>query len=87
MNSNKTLLRMPELLEALKPLVSISITSDDIFRLIGTGEIEPLGFIQRIPVFDLGQIGEVAKKLQANREAIAEIGAKKNNKRTEGEDV
>lgn len=70
MDSNKTLLRIPELLEAIKPLVSIPITHEDIFRLIGTGEIEPLGFIQRIPVFDLGQIGDVAKKLQANRGQI-----------------
>lgn len=67
MDTSKTLLRIPELLEALKPLVSIPITHEDIFRLIGTGDIQPLGFIQRIPVFDVSQIGEVAKKLQVNQ--------------------
>lgn len=60
----QTLLRMPELVKEVKPLVSDTITHDDIFRLIGTGEVVPFGYIQRIPVFALSQINEVASNFQ-----------------------
>lgn len=64
MDTNKTLLRVPELMRAVKPLVSFPITHKDIFQLIGTGDIKPLGFIQRIPVFDITQVSDVAKVIE-----------------------
>jgi len=64
MKDCQTLLRVPELVKAIAPLVSIPLTPDDIFRLIGTGDIEPLGYIQRIPVFSVEQIGEIVRKFQ-----------------------
>lgn len=70
MGNSKTLLRMPELVKAVEPLVPGSITHDDIFRLIGTGDIKPLGYIQRVPVFDLSQIGTIAKKLQPQKPTL-----------------
>ena len=64
METVKTLLRTPELIRALKPLVSIPISSADIFRLIGEGRVKPCGYIQRIPVFDIAQIGPIAKEFR-----------------------
>jgi hypothetical protein len=66
MNKNKTLLRVPELLEAIKPLISRKVTHEDIFLMIGSGEIQPHGYIQRIPVFSIEQIAEVAGKFQSS---------------------
>ena len=60
----KTLLRVPDLAVALSSLVGREIGSSDIFQLIGEGEIEPLGVLQRAPVFGLEQIGEIAETLQ-----------------------
>ena len=57
----KTLLRIPELIEAVNPLLSKPINHDDVFRLIGTGDIRPLGFVQRIPIFSVDQIGDIVK--------------------------
>ncbi len=59
----KTLLRIPEILEAVNPLISNPVTHKDVFRLIGTGDIKPFGFIQRIPIFTPEQIGEVAEAI------------------------
>ena len=60
----QTLLRMPELVKEVNLLVSDTVTHDDIFRLIGSGDIIPFGYIQRIPVFVLSQINEVASNFQ-----------------------
>jgi hypothetical protein len=75
MANSRTLLRVPELIEAVNPLISKPINSEDVFRLIGTGDIKPLGFIQRIPVFSVDQIGDIAKKFQKSPEA----GQRKSN--------
>ena len=64
MDTTKTLLRTPELIEAVQPLVLSPVKHEDVFQLIGTGEIKPLGYIQRIPVFGLGQISDIAKKFR-----------------------
>jgi hypothetical protein len=64
MANTKTLLRVPELIEAIRPLTSKPVNSKDIFRLIGTGDIKPFGFIQRIPVFSVDQVGDIAKKFR-----------------------
>lgn len=63
METAKTLLRTPELIRALKPLVSNPVSPKDIFRLIGERRINPCGYIQRIPVFDIAQIGDIAKEI------------------------
>jgi hypothetical protein len=64
MEPSKTLLRTPELVRALEPLVSVPVTPKDIFRLIGEGLIKPCGYIQRVPVFDIAQLGDIAKQFQ-----------------------
>jgi hypothetical protein len=64
MDKAKTLLRVPELVKVIEPLVSVRVTTDDIFRLIGTGDISPLGFMQRIPVFSVEQIGDIANQFK-----------------------
>lgn len=70
MNS-KTLLRIPELIEAVNQLVLNPVTPTDIFRLIGTGDIKPLGFVQRIPLFSVEQIGDIARQFQMKGEAVS----------------
>jgi hypothetical protein len=67
MANSKTLLRIPELIEAVNPLISKPINSEDVFRLIGTGDIKPLGFVQRIPVFSVEQISDIAKKFRSTQ--------------------
>ena len=62
METVKTLLRTPELVRALQPLVSDPVTPKDIFRLIGEGRIKPCGYLQRVPVFDIAQLGDIAKE-------------------------
>jgi len=67
MEMSKTLLRVPEILEAVTPLVAFPVTAEIIFGLIGHGDINPLGYIQRIPVFSVNQIQEVLRALQENQ--------------------
>ena len=64
METVKTLLRTPELIRALESLLSVHVSPGDVFRLIGEGKIRPCGYIQRVPVFDVAQLGEVAKAFQ-----------------------
>ena len=64
MANPKTLLKVPELVEAVNQLVSNPISPEDIFRLIGTGEVKPLGFAQRIPLFSIEQVGVVVRLFQ-----------------------
>ncbi|MGB7581319.1 MAG: hypothetical protein WBL85_02575 [Sedimentisphaerales bacterium] len=60
----RTLLRVPDLIEAIEPLVGTRIVADDVFRLIGSGDIKPLGVVQRTPVFDLDQIAGIAEVIR-----------------------
>jgi hypothetical protein len=55
---------VPDLTEALKPLVERAVEAEDIFRLIGAGDIAPFGFVQRMPVFELEQLAEIAALLR-----------------------
>lgn len=64
----KTLLRVPELVEAVTPLVDASVSAADIFRLIGTGDIRPLGYVHRMPVFDLGQTSAIVVAIERSHE-------------------
>jgi hypothetical protein len=64
----KTLLRVPDLIKAIEPFVKGKVLAEDIFRLIGNGNIKPLGFVQRMPVFDLGQIADVATVVNRSKE-------------------
>lgn len=64
----KTLLRVPDLIAAVEPLVKSKVSADDIFRLIGSGDINPLGVVQRMPVFDLDQIAGIAEVLRQTME-------------------
>lgn len=72
MKPARTLLRTPELVRALGTLVSVPVTPKDIFRLIGDGLIQPCGYIQRVPVFDIEQLGDIAKQLSNNKDTVLE---------------
>jgi hypothetical protein len=72
--SSKTLLRIPELIEAVNRLTPNPVTPADVFRLIGTGDIKPLGFAQRIPFFSVEQIADVAARF--TRDGAQAKGAK-----------
>jgi hypothetical protein len=60
----KTLLKVPDLVMAVQPLVNRPVNARSIFELIGEGKIKPMGYLQQIPLFDVGQIGEVVQALQ-----------------------
>jgi hypothetical protein len=60
----KTLLQVPDLLEAISPLIDVPVSTGDVFRLISSGQIRPLGFLRRMPVFDLGQIADIAGQVE-----------------------
>jgi len=62
--NSKTLLRVPELVEAVNQFVLKPVNHKDIFRLIGEGDIKPFGYLQRIPVFAVEQIKDVVEEFQ-----------------------
>jgi len=64
----KTLLNVPDLIVAVKPLVRIQVSADDIFELIGSGDVRPMGVVQRMPVFDLDQIADIAAIIKQRKE-------------------
>jgi hypothetical protein len=72
----RTLLRVPDLVIAIEPFVEAEVTVDDIFRLIGNGDIKPVGIVQRMPVFDLQQIADIAATLKAMIESKSKVDAK-----------
>ena len=65
----KPMLRVPELIEAVRPLVDREVTADVIFSLIGQGRIDPCGCVGRMPLFSLDQLGNVVQALNMISEA------------------
>lgn len=59
-----TLMRVPDMIDAVEPLIGWRPDPTEMFRLIGQGEIKPLGVVWRAPIFAPSQIGEVAAVLQ-----------------------
>lgn len=60
----KVLLRVPELIDAVQPLVGKPVDAQVIFELIGLGDIQPLGYVHRMPIFAIEQIGDVIAALR-----------------------
>ena len=58
--TTQTLLTVPDLVFALEPLVGQTVPAAQLFALIAAGEVEPLGYVARAPVFSLAQVGDVA---------------------------
>ena len=77
----RILLRAPDILEAVRPLVGESVTSEFLFQLIASGEVQPLGLFQRAPVFELGQVADVARAINAALERTSTSGPRKNRGR------
>ena len=75
----RTLLTVPDLIVAIEPIVGKQILVGDLFRLIGSHVIEPFGFVQRMPVFQLGQVGEVAEKVKAAQGGSRVSGGKESS--------
>lgn len=71
METAKTFLRIPELIRALEPLVANPVSPKFIFRLIGDGRIKPCGYIQRVPIFDINQLGIIAKEINKDEKAAS----------------
>jgi len=59
-----TLLRVPDLVAAVEPLLGRPISTRDIFGLIAAGGIRPFGYVLRAPVFTPEQIADVAESLR-----------------------
>jgi hypothetical protein len=56
----QTLLRVPDLVAAVGPLVGRTVGLREVFALIAAGDIKPFGYVLRAPLFTTGQVAEVA---------------------------
>jgi hypothetical protein len=56
----QTLLRTPDLVAAIEPLVGRTVKLREVFMLIAAGDIKPFGYVLRAPVFTTGQVADVA---------------------------
>ncbi len=56
----QTLLRVPDLVAAVEPLVGRTVKLREVFALIAAGDIKPFGYVLRAPVFTPDQVAEVA---------------------------
>ena len=72
----RTLLTVPDLVAAIEPIVGHKVAVSDIFRLIGSNKITPFGFVQRMPIFQLDQVGEIAEKIKTINDD-SKVAAKK----------
>jgi ribonuclease HI len=57
----KTLLRTPDLIAAIEPIVGFPVSPNRVFELIGIGDVVPHGCVGRTPVFVPEQIGPIAR--------------------------
>ena len=62
-----TLLRVPDLADAVEPFLSSPVDTTEIFRLVAAGLIRPLGYVVRAPVFSPQQVAEVVAVIQAEQ--------------------
>jgi len=69
----KTLLRVPDLLEAVGPIDGRCPEPREIFVLIGRGVVQPFGYVLRAPVFLPEQVATVrsilSRRAPASRRA------------------
>ncbi len=65
------LLQVPDLVAAVQPLVK---------ELVGIGKVQPLGYLYRVPVFELNQIAEVAEALQENERSVKDADSKEKSR-------
>jgi hypothetical protein len=61
----RQLLKIPDLIEVVGPFIGTQLTPDDIYRLIESGNIEPLGIVDNMPVFKYSQICDIVTTIQA----------------------
>ena len=59
----QTLLRVPDVIAAVGPIIGHAVLPSDIFRLIASAEIKPFGYVLRAPVFTPDQVADVAASL------------------------
>lgn len=70
---SKTLLTVPDLAAAIEPLVGRPISEAELFRLIASGDVEPLGYVVRAPVFSPSQIATVAGIVRGLKYPVAQV--------------
>jgi hypothetical protein len=58
--TTQTLLTVPDLVFALEPLIGQTVPVARLFALIAAGQVKPLGYVARAPVFSLSQVADVA---------------------------
>ena len=56
----QTLLRVPDLVAAVEPLVGRTVGLREVFTLIAARDIKPFGYVLRAPVFTTRQVADVA---------------------------
>jgi hypothetical protein len=60
----QVMLRVPDVAEAVGPLVGRPVTDTELFTLIAAGVIEPFGYFVKAPVFLPNQIADIAASLR-----------------------
>jgi hypothetical protein len=70
---SKTLLTVPDLAAAVQPLVGRPISESELFRLIASGDVEPLGYVVRAPVFSPSQIATVVEIVRSQKRPIVQV--------------
>lgn len=68
-----TLLRVPDLVAAVEPLVGHPVLPQDVFRLIASGKITPHGYVIRAPIFTPEQVADVVTSLRKASERHKEV--------------
>jgi len=68
----KTLLRVPDLVEAINTILPKPISGNFIFQLIADGKIKPFGYICSAPIFTPEQVGDVARNCNPAKKAANE---------------
>lgn len=57
----KTLVRIPDLIVALKAVMPNELTYAIIIEKIASGDVSPHGYLFEVPLFDLSDIGNLAE--------------------------
>lgn len=59
-----TLLRVPDVVKAINPMLQEPISIETIFQLIGEQKLYPFGYVCRAPIFVPEQVTEIARIVQ-----------------------
>ena len=65
-----SLLRVPDVMMAVNPMLQKPITEEIIFQLIGERKLKPFGYVCRAPIFIPEQVQEVARIIEGEIKSL-----------------